>query len=180
MNQKFLDFKDYLDSLCNTDDFKKLVISRSKHKKKIIKVETTIHRGYGFWSTFNVPIILIIECFDSLEKKARAIDVWGFHLNKNGTSIVEGNNRRSLDRIYPTLISKDAANKLVELAISFLIEKLPICDLKTLPTLPVTILEKMKEQDYFNNYSLDDRVGLYEQTQNSIFITKEVLDVFIF
>lgn len=178
MQQNFLDFKDYLDSLCNTDEFKKLVISKSKHKKKIIKVETTIVH-INHWVFFEHPIILI-ECFDSIEKKARSIDSWGFHFNKSFTSIVEGNNKRSLDRIYPTLISKDTVNKLVELAILFLIESLPLANLKTLTEMPNIILENMKEQEYFNKYSLDERIKLYEQTKNSIFINKEVLDVFVF
>lgn len=107
-------------------------------------------------------------------------DTFKFVLDESGF-LVNSETHRTLHDEYPKFISADFNSEIyINIVDAYIQESDLLCPIELIPKLPDVILHCMHNQEYFKNYTIDDKIWLYEQTRNEIFVKKEVFDIFIF
>lgn len=132
------------------------------------------------WNDIAVEVFFYIHlCYDKNDKSSN-YDVYGFQLGVDGYLVDYNHTDNTFHATFPGFITPEFDEEIYTNLVDAYIESSELCPMILIPELPNPIVKILKDSGTFEFFSLDDKIWLYDQTKNGIFLEKEVLDIFIF
>ncbi len=105
-------------------------------------------------------------------------EAFSFKLGLDGY-LIEFRSNRALHEIFSNFIAPDFDKEIYKNILENFIEKEP-CPLNIIPSFPDSIISIFNDVGLFDSYDMEQKIWLYEKTNNDIFITKDIKNIFIF